>query len=74
MRPAVGTVEYIPRTATTGNLRGDCEECGTAMHRRTRLAAIGDVMPGIAVAIREGHERLSGSPSPSLNCDKDEDR
>jgi hypothetical protein len=72
--PAGGTVEYFAHTATSGNLRGLCEACGTAMHRRTRRAEIPNVMPGIAVAIREGNERLTGSLSPSLNCDNDKDR
>jgi len=44
------------------------------MHRRAQRGAIGDVMPKIAVAIREGQERLSGGSSPSLNCDNDKDR
>ncbi len=71
--PAFGTVEYVALTATNGNLGGQCETCGTTIHRRTRRAAIAGVMPGIAVAIREGNERLSGSPSPSLNCDNGKD-
>jgi hypothetical protein len=72
-RPAGGTVEYVARRANTGDLRGRCETCGTTMHRRARRAAISDVMPGIAVAIREGDQRLSDGPSPSLNCDNSED-
>jgi hypothetical protein len=73
-RPAGGMVDYVPKTAVTGNLIALCETCATTMHRQTRRTAIPDVMPGVSVAIREGHERLSGSPSPSQNCDKDKDR
>jgi len=73
-RPAGGMVDYVPRSTVAGNLIGLCETCGTTMHRRTRRAAIADVMPGIAVAIREGDQRLSGSTCPSLNCDNDKDR
>ena len=72
-RPAEAMVDYVPRTPITGNLIGLCETCGTAMHRRARKAAIPDVMPGIAVAVREDHERPSGRPSPSVDCDNDKD-
>jgi hypothetical protein len=73
-RPAEGMVDYLPRSTVAGDLIALCETCGTEMHRRTRRAAIPDVMPGIAVAITEGQERLSGGRSPSLNCDNDKDR
>lgn len=72
-RPAADMVDYVPRSPVAGNLIGLCEMCGTTMHRRTRREAIADVMPGIAVAIREGDERLSGSTCTSLNCDNDKD-
>ncbi len=38
--PAGGIAEYIPITATTGNLRGICPDCEILIHRRVSL---GDV-------------------------------
>jgi hypothetical protein len=72
-RPAEGMVDYGPRSPLAGDLTALCETCGTTMHRRTRRAAIPDVMPGIVVTIREGDQRLGGRPFPSLNCDNDKD-
>lgn len=36
--PAGLTVEYLPMTPTSGNLRAICPACSTLMHRRTGLA------------------------------------
>ncbi len=62
-------VEYMPITPASGNLRAMCEACETMMHRRTRKAEIGKVMPGYAVQFAEGQPSLSGRAAPSLNCD-----
>lgn len=67
--PALGMVEYAETKPGTGNLKALCETCGATMHRRARQEALVGVMPGIAVQIRQAPERLSGCPSPSLNCD-----
>jgi hypothetical protein len=67
--PALGMVDYFETKPGTGNLRALCEACEAIMHRRTRRAALAAVMPGIAVQVRLGPERLSGRASPSLNCD-----
>ncbi|MEI6642916.1 MAG: hypothetical protein WCL10_12825 [Novosphingobium sp.] len=66
-------VEATRQNATTGNLSAICEVCVTMMHRRTRLAAIAVIMPNLDVQIREAGPRLLERPSPSLNCDKQED-
>jgi hypothetical protein len=71
--PAMGMVEATRQNATTGNLSAICEVCDTMMHRRTRLAAITVIMPNLDVQIREAGPRLLERPSPSLNCDKQED-
>ena len=71
--PAMGMVEATRQNATTGNLSAICEVCNTMMHRRTRLAAIAVIMPNLDVQIREAGPRLLERPSPSLNCDKQED-
>ena len=38
--PAIGMVDYEPKTATMGNLVGMCPDCGTIMNRRTSLAKL----------------------------------
>lgn len=44
---AVHTADYLPITASSGNLRGACCDCGTRMYRRVSLrklaTAIGDL-------------------------------
>lgn len=66
--PAMGMVEATRQNATTGNLSAICEVCGTMMHRRTRLAAIGEIMPNLDVQIREAGPRICERTEPSLNC------
>ena len=71
--PAMGIVEAIRQNATTGNLIALCEACGTMMHRRTRLASIGAIMPNLDVQIREAGPRICERTEPSLNCNNQED-
>jgi hypothetical protein len=71
--PAMGMVEATRQNATTGNLSAICEVCGTMMHRRTRLAAIGTIMPKLDVQIREAGPRICERTEPSLNCDNRKD-
>ena len=68
-KPALGMVDYLPITPTSGNLRAMCESCEALMHRRTRLADLTMVMPGQAVQITHPLPSLSGQAAPSLNCD-----
>jgi hypothetical protein len=73
-RPALGMVDFTAHSATGGNLKALCEDCGTVMHQRVARAAIALKMPGIDVQFREAEPRLEGcTPSP-LNCDKRKDR
>ena len=67
--PALGMVEFTPGKATTGDLSALCGECGTMMHRRASLAAIGTIMPNLDVQIREAGLRLIERTAPSLNSD-----
>lgn len=67
-RPALGMVDYVAMTPTSGNLRAMCGTCETVMHRRVRLAMLATVLPGLAVQMAEAPARLTGSPKLSLNC------
>lgn len=68
--PALGMVEYTATNAGTGNLRAMCETCSTMMHRRTRLADLGRVMPGLDVRHTLAPSNIVVRPQPSPNCDK----
>ncbi|MEO6093440.1 MAG: helix-turn-helix domain-containing protein [Novosphingobium sp.] len=72
-RPALDMVEFTPHNPATGNLSALCEQCGTVMHRRARLASLAAIMPDLAVQIREAPPRLSERPPASLNCDNQRD-
>ena len=69
--PALGMLDYIAVTATSGNLRAQCAACGGMMHQRIRRADLAAKMPGLHIQIREAPLRISGSPSPSDNCDSE---
>ncbi len=71
--PALGMVEFTPGKAATGNLSALCGECGTMMHRRASMAAIGTIMPNLDVQIREAGPRLIERTAPSLNSDNQKD-
>jgi hypothetical protein len=68
--PALGMVDYVPISATGGNLRAICETCETVMHRRAVRGSLATILPGCDVQFAEAPSRLRGSTSPSLNCDK----
>lgn len=67
--PALGMADFYLLTATSGNLRALCGTCGGIMHQRIRRADLETKMAGVHVQIREAPPRISGSPSPSHNCD-----
>ncbi|QYJ07909.1 helix-turn-helix domain-containing protein [Qipengyuania flava] len=67
--PALGTVEYAATNAATGNLRALCETCGTMMHRRTRLADLSRLMPGLDVKRTRAAPSIVERTHPSPNTD-----
>lgn len=69
--PALGMIEFVPLRPLSGNLRAMCGTCEAMMHRSARKAELAAIMPNLAVQIVEAEQRLIGSPSPSLNCDKE---
>lgn len=68
-RPALGMVDYIVLSPSTGNLRGLCEVCETFIYRRVRMDALGAVMPRTTVQIMEAQPNLSGRTTASDSCD-----
>lgn len=67
--PALGMVDCVVMSATSGNLRALCEACGGMMHRRIRLGDLAAKMPNLDVRITHAQPSLSGSPAPSQNSD-----
>lgn len=63
--PALGMLDYLAVTTTSGNLRALCGDCGGIMHRRIRRADLAIKMPGLTVQFRQAPPRISGRPSPS---------
>lgn len=70
--PAGLTVEYLPLSSTSGNLRGRCPDCGRHIHRRVALASIGMVSANLTVAYPEGHHSIGDTSSSSPNTDSND--
>lgn len=51
--PASGMAEFVALTATTGNVRALCPDCGTMMHRRTSLKQLAQIQSGLNVTMVE---------------------
>nr|WP_298931360.1 helix-turn-helix domain-containing protein [uncultured Erythrobacter sp.] len=71
--PALGMLEYAATNAATGNLKAMCETCGTMMHRRTQMADIPFVMPGLRVERTLAPSSIVERTHPSPNCDEKKD-
>jgi hypothetical protein len=70
-KPALNMVDYIPMSATSGNLSAICAICETIMHRRARFTSLATILPGCDIQIGQALSRLMGSSSPTLNCDSE---
>jgi hypothetical protein len=69
--PAGDIVEYLPLTATKGNLRGICRSCNRLIHRAVSRDGIGAASGKLEVIITEASARIIETGSPSVNCDLD---
>jgi hypothetical protein len=67
--PALGMVDYLPISATGGNIRALCATCETVMHRRAAKASLGAILPGCDVHVAQAPPRLEDRRRPSLNSD-----
>ncbi|WIM09471.1 helix-turn-helix domain-containing protein [Enhydrobacter sp.] len=68
-RPAGDIADYLPRTATSGDLQGICPDCDTLLYRRVNRSTLEVVCDGLDVTIREVDSRLRQRNEPSLNDD-----
>jgi len=65
--PAGGMAEYIPITATNGNLRALCPECESLMHKRVNLEQLAKIRGTLQVSIPQVQTRLVDCPNSSTN-------
>jgi hypothetical protein len=70
-KPALGMVDFVPFSPTSGNVRALCETCGTLMHRGVNQAQLATLKADFEVRMAEPDARLIGSSEPSLNCDSE---
>lgn len=71
--PALGMAEYLPLTATTGNLRALCELCLTVMHKaisRADLATLGGILE---VTEQQGPKHIMDTSHPSSDAHLDQE-
>jgi hypothetical protein len=67
---ATGTVllaEHVVITATSGNLRSICPDCGNLMHRRTSLAQLDEFRSILAVTVVQRSPHITDGPQLSTN-------
>ena len=71
--PAGLMAEYVPITATTGNLRGLCPECGTLMHKRVAVASIPALRQFFDLTIMKEAPPITGRDKACLNDNLERD-
>lgn len=67
--PALGMVDYVPISRTSGNASAICAVCETMMNRRLSYVGIASAMPDCQVRMKQAELRLSGRITLSPNCD-----
>ena len=71
--PAEGMADYIPITATSGNLRGICPDCEILIHRRVSLAKLDVVCADLEVDFPQAVPRIRERTIASVDCDSGKD-
>jgi hypothetical protein len=62
-------VDYLPITATSGNLRALCSDCGTLTHRRVARAKLDIIGTNLEIAFPQAVSRIRESTAPFVNRD-----
>jgi hypothetical protein len=57
-RPALGMVDYVPHSATAGNLRGICPDCERLINRKVSLAKLECVAADLTIQSPQGLQRI----------------
>ena len=71
--PAEGMADYIPITATSGNLRGICPDCEILIHRRVSLAKLDVDCADLDVDFPQAVPRIRERTIASVDCDSGKD-
>lgn len=66
---AGGMADYVPLTATNGNLKALCAVCHSMMCKRASKASLPALMAILDVTVRQAGERLGDSAKPCANVD-----
>ena len=67
--PAGEMVDYVPLTATLGNLVAICAACETMMYRRVSLARLEQVRGNLDITMPQALEHIGESAQPTVNSD-----
>lgn len=67
--PAGEMVDYVPLTATLGNLVAICTACETMMYRRVSLAKLEQVRRNLDITMPQALEHIGESAQPTVNSD-----
>ena len=67
--PALGMADYVPLTATAGNLRGFCPTCERLIHRRVNRAKLTRIAGQLDVTVTDASPRIRDTAAPPLDCD-----
>jgi hypothetical protein len=60
---------YVPITTTSGNLKGNCPDCGSLICRRVSLGKLTASAGDLEVQLPQAQQRIEDTPCPSLNSD-----
>ena len=67
--PAGEMVDYLPLTATLGNLVAICLACETMMYRRVSMAKLEQVRGNLDITMPQALEHIGESAQPTVNSD-----
>ena len=67
--PAGAMVDYLPATATLGNLAAMCSVCETMMYRRVSLAKLAQVRGNLDITMPQAQEHIGERAQPTVNRD-----
>lgn len=67
--PAGAMADYLPLTATTGNLVGICPGCELMMYRRVNLALLAEIGAELDITVTQALPHIGKSTQPCVNSD-----
>jgi hypothetical protein len=73
VNPAGDMADYLPITATSGNLRGMCPTCETLIHRRVNRLRLGEIRGRLDIKVSQAQLHIEDRQFLSVNCDSAKD-